>query len=69
MKELIIISDKFREILETILFRFFWLTFSFPKTERLKCGRKWQEAGEHCTVRSFITCTRHQILLGSLNQG
>jgi hypothetical protein len=27
-------------------------------------GTKWQENGEDCTVRSFITCTAHQILLG-----
>jgi hypothetical protein len=26
--------------------------------------RKWQEAGEDCIVRSFITCTLHRILLG-----
>jgi hypothetical protein len=26
--------------------------------------RKWQAAGEDCTMRSFITCTLHQILLG-----
>jgi hypothetical protein len=26
-------------------------------------GRKWQEAGEDCIMRSFITCTLHQILL------
>jgi hypothetical protein len=25
---------------------------------------KWREAGKHCTVRSFITCTLNQILLG-----
>jgi hypothetical protein len=24
-------------------------------------GRKWQEAGEDCIMRSFITCTLHQI--------
>jgi hypothetical protein len=23
-------------------------------------GRKWQEAGEDCIMRSFITCTLHQ---------
>jgi hypothetical protein len=27
-------------------------------------GRKWQEAAEHCIMRSFITCTLRQILLG-----
>jgi hypothetical protein len=27
-------------------------------------GRKWQEAGEDCIMKSFITCTLHQILLG-----
>jgi hypothetical protein len=27
-------------------------------------GRKWWEAGEDCIMRSFITCTLHQILLG-----
>jgi hypothetical protein len=27
-------------------------------------GPKWQEAGEDCIMRSFITCTLHQILLG-----
>jgi len=26
--------------------------------------RKWQEAGEDCMMRNFITCTLHQILLG-----
>jgi hypothetical protein len=26
--------------------------------------RKWWEAGEDCTVRSFITFILHQILLG-----
>jgi hypothetical protein len=26
-------------------------------------GRKWQEAAEDCIMRSFITCTFHQILL------
>jgi hypothetical protein len=25
---------------------------------------KWQEAGEDCIMRSFITCTLHQIFLG-----
>jgi hypothetical protein len=24
---------------------------------------KWWEAGEDCTVRSFVTCTLHQLLL------
>jgi hypothetical protein len=28
-----------------------------------------RETGEHCIMRSFIICTLHQILLGSLNQG
>jgi hypothetical protein len=27
-------------------------------------GRKWQEAGEDFIMRSFITYTLHQILLG-----
>jgi hypothetical protein len=27
-------------------------------------GRKWWEAREDCIMRSFITCTLHQILLG-----
>jgi hypothetical protein len=26
--------------------------------------RKWQEAGEDSIMRSFITCTPYQILLG-----
>jgi hypothetical protein len=26
--------------------------------------RKWRKAGEDCIMRSFITCTIHQILLG-----
>jgi hypothetical protein len=26
-------------------------------------GRKWQETGEDCIMRGFITCTYHQILL------
>jgi len=30
-------------------------------------GRKAREAGEDCIMRSFITCTLHQ-LLGLLNQ-
>jgi hypothetical protein len=25
--------------------------------------RKWRKAGEDCMMRSFITCTLHQILL------
>jgi hypothetical protein len=32
-------------------------------------GRKWREAGENCTVRSFMACTLHQILLGWSSQG
>jgi len=31
--------------------------------------RKWQEAGEDCIMRSFITCTLHQILLRCSSQG
>jgi hypothetical protein len=27
-------------------------------------GNKWQEAGEDCIMRIFITCKLHQILLG-----
>jgi len=27
-------------------------------------GRKWREAGEDYVMRSFITCTLHEILLG-----
>jgi len=27
-------------------------------------GRKWRGIGEDCTMRSFITCTLHQTLLG-----
>jgi hypothetical protein len=26
-------------------------------------GRKWQETGNDCIMRSFITCMLHQILL------
>jgi hypothetical protein len=26
-------------------------------------GKKWQEAGKYCIMRSSITCTLHQILL------
>jgi hypothetical protein len=26
-------------------------------------GRRWQETGEDYVMRSFITCTPHQILL------
>jgi hypothetical protein len=26
--------------------------------------RKWPEAGENCIVRSFITCTLQELLLG-----
>jgi hypothetical protein len=26
-------------------------------------GRKWWEDGEDCIMRSFITCTRHQIFI------
>jgi hypothetical protein len=26
--------------------------------------RKWQEAGEDCIMRSFVTCALHQMLLG-----
>jgi hypothetical protein len=28
-------------------------------------GKKWQEAGQDHIMRSFITCTLHQIILGS----
>jgi hypothetical protein len=31
-------------------------------------GRKWQEAREDCIMRSFVTCTLRQILLGWSNQ-
>jgi len=31
-------------------------------------GKTWQEAGEHCMRRGFITCTLHQVLLGWSNQ-
>jgi hypothetical protein len=31
-------------------------------------GRKWQEVGEDYIMRSFETCTLHQILLGCSNQ-
>jgi hypothetical protein len=34
-------------------------------TER---GRKWRDDEEDCITRSFITCTLHQISLGSSNQ-
>jgi len=27
-------------------------------------GRKWQEAGEDCIMRSFIICTFHEVLVG-----
>jgi hypothetical protein len=27
-------------------------------------GKQWREAGEDCKMRSFITCTLHQILSG-----
>jgi hypothetical protein len=26
-------------------------------------GRKWQEAGGNCIMRSFITCTLHRIII------
>jgi len=32
-------------------------------------GRKWQEPGEDCKMRSFITCMLHEILLGWSSQG
>jgi hypothetical protein len=32
-------------------------------------GKKWQEARDDCTMRNFITCMLHQILLGWWNQG
>jgi hypothetical protein len=32
-------------------------------------GKKWREAGEDFIMRSFMTCTLHQILLASRNQG
>jgi hypothetical protein len=32
-------------------------------------GRKWREAGEDCIMKSFITFTLHQILLGWSHQG
>jgi len=31
--------------------------------------RKWQEAGEVCIMRSFMTCTLYRILLGWSNHG
>jgi len=31
-------------------------------------GKKQKEAGEDCRVRSFISCTLHQILLAGKNQ-
>jgi hypothetical protein len=31
--------------------------------------KKCQEAGEDCIMRSFITCTLHQMLLGCSHQG
>jgi hypothetical protein len=36
-----------------------WGEYSDPR------GRKWREAEEHCIMRSFITCTLHQMLLGA----
>jgi hypothetical protein len=32
-------------------------------------GRKWRETGEDCIMRSFITCTLHQVLWGWQEQG
>jgi len=29
-------------------------------------GRKWLETGEDCIMRSFVTCTFHQILFGEM---
>ena len=31
-------------------------------------GRKWQETGENCVMRSFMICTTHQILFGWCNR-
>jgi hypothetical protein len=31
--------------------------------------RKWQEVGEDCIMRSFMTCTLQQILLGRSSHG
>jgi hypothetical protein len=31
-------------------------------------GRRWRETGEDCIVRSFITCTLHQILIRWSNE-
>jgi hypothetical protein len=31
--------------------------------------KKWWEIGIDCIMKSFITCTLHQILLGFSNQG
>jgi hypothetical protein len=31
-------------------------------------GRKRWEAGEECIMRSFITCTLHQLLLGRIKE-
>jgi len=31
--------------------------------------KKWWEAGEDCIMRSFVTCTLHQILLWRWSQG
>jgi hypothetical protein len=30
---------------------------------------EWQEGGEDCIMRSLVTCTLHQMLLGGSNQG
>jgi len=49
-------------------------TWSLTLKEKIDCeccgghldfrGRTWRETGEDCIMRSFITCTLHQILLG-----
>jgi hypothetical protein len=41
----------------------------FEKKEMDLRRRKWQEAGEDCIMRSFITSTLYQTLFGWSNQG
>jgi hypothetical protein len=64
-------------ILHVVLYRFGTLSLTLREEHRLRVcenrvlrrifepkGRKWQEAGEDCIIRSFITCMLHHILLG-----
>jgi hypothetical protein len=45
------------------------LSFSHYGEYLESTGTEWQNAGEHCIMRSSRICTCHQMLLEWLNQG